>query len=93
MSATAHILRPYLLRRWKAMAAAAGSMLLVCAAELARPLPLALVVNRLLEKQAPFDLTASDVRLLVLVAALVLVIALVDGLGSYVAEATLRRAG
>jgi ATP-binding cassette, subfamily B, bacterial len=93
MTRSSRVLRPYLLRRWRALAAAGGSMLVVTAAELARPLPLALVVDRLLDKPAPFELTAADTRLLVIVAGLVLLIAIADAFGNYVAETTLRRAG
>ena len=42
------------------------------AADLAKPWPLALVVDRLLDRQAPFELDGADVRLLVAMAALVL---------------------
>ena len=47
-----NVLRPYVLRHWPALAGAGGATLVLSAAELAKPWPLALVVDHLLERQA-----------------------------------------
>jgi ATP-binding cassette, subfamily B, bacterial len=71
-----------------------AATVLIALAELARPFPLALVVDRLLAGfDGPFELQPSDVRLLVAIALLVLAIALVDSLAAYVADLLLKRAG
>ena len=80
MSPAARALRPYVARQWRALAGAGGATVALTAADLAKPWPLALVVDRLLDgRTAPFDARrARDVRLLAVVAALVLAIALVE---------------
>ena len=40
-----NVLRPYILRHWAALAGAGGATLLLSAAELAKPWPLAIVVD------------------------------------------------
>ena len=56
----ARAIRPYVVRQWKALAGAGGATVVLTAADLAKPWPLALVVNALLDKQAPFSLTSGD---------------------------------
>ena len=48
MSPAARALRPYVLRQWKALAGAGGATVVLTAADLAKPWPLALVVDQLL---------------------------------------------
>lgn len=67
-----------------------GGALLVTAAELARPFPLKIVVDRLLAGSGPISVEA---RLVVGVALFVVVIAVVGGAGTYLSEANMRRAG
>lgn len=94
VNSTGRLLRPFVTRQWRYLAAAIVSTVVVAAAELARPLPLALVIDRLLDgRRAPFDLSSDDVRLLTIVAALVLGVALADALAQYVADVRLKRAG
>ncbi|HEX5620665.1 MAG TPA: ABC transporter transmembrane domain-containing protein [Solirubrobacteraceae bacterium] len=93
MSPAARILRPYITRQWKALAGAGGSTVLLTLADLAKPWPLALVVDHLLSRQAPFDLTASDWRLLILVAAIVLAIAVAEAVSQYLCDLWLQSAG
>jgi ATP-binding cassette, subfamily B, bacterial len=94
VSTTLRTLRPYLAPEWRALALAMLSTLAVVAAWLARPLPLALVVDRLLDqREIPFDLDASDWRFVGLVAGLVLAIALVGALGAHLADDRLVKAG
>ena len=88
------MLRPYVSRRWRALAGAGGATVVLTVAELAKPWPLALVVDRLLaHRTAPFELDGADVRLLVLVAALMLAIALAEALAQYASDLWLQRAG
>ncbi|MGH2845575.1 MAG: ABC transporter transmembrane domain-containing protein, partial [Thermoleophilaceae bacterium] len=94
MNDSTRLVRTYLGRQWASMALATASTLATVIAQLARPFPLALVVDHLLERSAaPFTLDAADLRLLGLLAGLVLLIALADAAGTYVAELLLKRAG
>jgi ATP-binding cassette, subfamily B, bacterial len=90
------ILAPYLRKEWRALGIATVATILVTAAQLATPVPLALVVNRLFEKRGGpggFDLTTADLLLLVGVAALVIGISLVNALAAYLTDISLARAG
>jgi ATP-binding cassette subfamily B protein len=94
MSPAARVLRPYVVRQWKALAGAGGATVVMTAAELAKPWPLALVVDHLLNgRAAPFDLTASDWRLLAGMAALVVLIALAEAGAQYFSDLWLQTAG
>jgi ATP-binding cassette, subfamily B, bacterial len=88
------ILRRYFARRWKALAGAVASTLVLTAAELAKPWPLAIVVGSLLDdRTAPFALDAADWRLLALVAALAIGIAVVEAAARYASDLWLQTAG
>lgn len=89
------ILRPYLVTEWRALAVAAVSTVAVVAAYLARPFPLAIAVDQIIgaHGDAAFELTTSDWRLLFLLAGGVLLIALVQALGSHLADDRLENAG
>ena len=88
------MLRPHILRRWKALAGAAAATVALTAADLAKPWPLALLVDRLLaHRDAPFTLDAHDVRLLVAVAAVTIAIALVEAGAQYASDLWLQAAG
>jgi ATP-binding cassette, subfamily B, bacterial len=92
----AGLLAPYVRREWRALATVAATTAIAAAAELARPLPLAIVVNVLIVRAAEpagFDLQPADLWLLALVAGLVLAIAVVEGLATYVSDIRLKRAG
>jgi ATP-binding cassette, subfamily B, bacterial len=87
-------LRPYVLPEWRALGGAMVATVAVVAVWLARPLPLALVVNRLLtEDEIPFDLTAEDWRLVALVAGIVIAIGIVGAVGEHIADDLLTKAG
>jgi ABC-type multidrug transport system fused ATPase/permease subunit len=91
---TLRTLGPYLAPEWRGLALALFSTLAVAVAWIAAPLPIALVVDRLLdEPEIPFELDAGDWRFVGLVGGLVLTIALVAGLGARLAERRLARAG
>ena len=90
----ARAIRPYLVPEWRALTVAAVATTAVVAAWLARPLPLALVVDHLIgRREGPFELTSDDWRLLGLVAGLVLLIGLVNALGGHLADDRLSKAG
>jgi ABC-type multidrug transport system fused ATPase/permease subunit len=94
MTPAGRMLRPHVVRRWRALAGAAGATVALTAADLAKPWPLALVVDRLLaHRPAPFTLDAGDVRLLAVVAAVVLAIALVEAVAQYATDLWLQAAG
>ena len=60
MSPAARMLRPYVLRRWRALAGAAGATVVLTAAELAKPWPLALRRRPpARQRNAPFTLDAA----------------------------------
>jgi ATP-binding cassette subfamily B protein len=81
-------------RHWGALAGAAGSTVALTAAELAAPWPLKIAIDRLISgRGATFDLSASEVTLLVGLGALVLAIALVDALATFSSNFWLNRAG
>ena len=86
-------LKPYVKPEWRALLVAAIAAIAVVAAWLARPLPLALVVDRLLEKrEIPFELTPDDWRLIALIAGMVVAIAVVNAIGGHLADDRLTRA-
>jgi ATP-binding cassette subfamily B protein len=87
------VLRPYLVRRWRALAGAGGATAALTAADLAKPWPLAIVVDRLLARTAPFDLSASDWRLLAAMGLLVLGIAVAEAGARYLSDLWLQSAG
>jgi ATP-binding cassette, subfamily B, bacterial len=88
------MLRPYLAAERSALAVAAISTVAVVAAYLARPFPLALAVDQVIAGRGSggFELSASDWRLLLALAGGVLVIALVNALGSNLADDRLENA-
>jgi ATP-binding cassette subfamily B protein len=94
VTGASRVLRPFVAGQWPALAAAAAATGFITLAELARPFPLALVVDRLFAGfDGPFELQPSDMRLLGAIALLVLAIALVDSLATYVSELLLKQAG
>jgi ATP-binding cassette, subfamily B, bacterial len=93
VSPAARTLRPYITRQWKALAGAGGGTVVLTLADLAKPWPLALVVDHLLNRHAPFDLTSSDWRLLILVAGIVLAIAVAEAVSQYFCDLWLQSAG
>jgi ATP-binding cassette subfamily B protein len=90
------VLRPHIRGQKSALGVAGLSTIFLAAAELARPFPLKLIIDRLLaENGAPrtFDLDGGDLLLLAGIAELVLAIAVVEAVASYQMELRLRRAG
>jgi ATP-binding cassette subfamily B protein len=95
VSSSLRLLHPFLARQWRALVVAGVSTAVVAVADVARPFPLALVIDHLFanDRQRPFHLTSSDLVLLLAVAALVLGIALADAIASYQMDVRLGRAG
>jgi ATP-binding cassette subfamily B protein len=86
--------RPFVTRQWRALAGAGGSSVVIAAADLAKPWPLALVIDELLgDRTGPFSLDGGDVRLLAAIAALVVAIAAADAVAQYCADLWLQSAG
>jgi ATP-binding cassette, subfamily B, bacterial len=88
------MLRPYLAAEWRALALAAVSTVAVVAAYLARPFPLAIAVDQIIgdHGDGPFELSAGDWKLLLVLAGGVLLIALVYAVGSHLADDRLENA-
>jgi ABC-type multidrug transport system fused ATPase/permease subunit len=87
-------LRPYFTREWRALSGASGMTVLLTAADLAKPWPIKIVIDELFGgRTGSFTLTASDWRLLVAVALLVLAIALVEAFAEYFSDLWLQSAG
>jgi ATP-binding cassette, subfamily B, bacterial len=96
VSGGGQLLAPYVRREWRSLATVAATTAVAAAAELARPLPLAIVVNVLIARAgvpSGFELQSGDLWLLAGVAGLVLATAVVEGLAAYIAEIKLKRAG
>jgi ATP-binding cassette, subfamily B, bacterial len=90
------VLRPHVRGQRSALGVAGLSTIFLAAAELAKPFPLKLIIDRLLaENGAPrsFTLDRGDLLLLAGIAQLVLAIALVEAIASYQVDLRLRRAG
>ena len=92
MTDSSRMLRACAADEWRALAVAAVSTLAVVVSYLARPLPLALAVDQLLDRGVPFELTTADWRLLLALAGLVLAIVLLNTIGSHVADDRLENA-
>ncbi len=95
-SSTSRLLRPYLRREWPALGGAGLGSIAIAVAELARPFPLKLIVDRVVEEhdgQGPFELEPSDIRLALFVGLLAVVVAAVDAVADYVVDIRLERAG
>jgi ATP-binding cassette, subfamily B, bacterial len=96
VSPSGRLLAGYFRKEWRALGIAMFSTVLVTLAALAGPVPLALVVDRLVEKSSGasggFELTDSDLWLLAAVAGMVLGIALIEGIVTYVSDVSLMRA-
>jgi ATP-binding cassette subfamily B protein len=97
MSGSNGVLGRYFRKEWRALGIALLASILLALAELAMPVPLALVVDGLLEQKGGasggFELTSSDLWLLALAAALLLGISLVEGAVAYLSDVKLTRAG
>jgi ATP-binding cassette subfamily B protein len=93
MTPAARALQPYIRRQWKALAGAGAATGVLTAADLAKPWPLAIVVDQLLVRDAPFALDGGDWRMLAGVALLVLLIALSEAAALYFSNLWLQTAG
>jgi ABC-type multidrug transport system fused ATPase/permease subunit len=81
-------------RHWPALGGAGVSTVLITLAELAQPWPLAYLIDQVFTGASiPFDFSGEEVRVLVVVAAAVIGIALLDALAAYTGELWLKRAG
>src|SRR4051795_5315093 len=88
------VIRSVVRRHWPALAGAAASTVLMTLADLAQPWPLKFLIDSVITGHSiPFTFTASEVRTLVLIAAAVIGIALLDALATYTGDLWLKRAG
>src|SRR3954468_3559618 len=88
------VIRSVVRRHWPALGTAAASTVLLTLADLAQPWPLKFLIDNVITGHSiPFTFTASDVRALLLIAATVVGIALLDALATYTGDLWLKRAG
>src|SRR4051794_20830518 len=81
-------------RHWAALGGAAASTVLMTLADLAQPWPLKFLIDNVVSGHSiPFTFTAHEVRMLALIAAAVIGIALLDALASYTGDLWLKRSG
>ncbi|MDA0167460.1 ABC transporter ATP-binding protein/permease [Solirubrobacter taibaiensis] len=91
MSTGAQVLRPYVLRQWRALAGAAGGTAVLALAELAKPWPIALIVDHVIgDHQAPFT---PDMGVLLAIGGLILAIAVAETTSTYFVGLWLQSAG
>jgi ABC-type multidrug transport system fused ATPase/permease subunit len=91
---TGRAIRPFLAGHWRALAGASVASLFVVLADLAKPWPIKLVIDELLSGRGrQFSLDPTDVRVLVGIALLVVAIAAVDAVSTYLSDLWLQRAG
>lgn len=93
MTAARRVLWPYIKRHGGALAGAGASTIVLTAATLASPWPLKLVIDRLVARERPFDLTEDDVVLLAGVVVLIFLIAGLSALAQYCSDVWLNRSG
>jgi ABC-type multidrug transport system fused ATPase/permease subunit len=87
-------MRPFLAGHWRALAGASVASLFVVLADLAKPWPIKLVIDEILSGRGKeFTLDAGDVRVLAGIAVLVIAIAAVDAISTYLSDLWLQRAG
>ena len=91
---TMRLLGSHARRHWGALAGAAASTVALTLAQLAAPWPLKIAIDELVTgRGTSFELTGSDVSLLLGLAAMVLGIAVVDALATYFSDFWLNRSG
>src|SRR4051794_11682180 len=91
MSPGLKVLKPYILRQWRALAGAAAGTGVLALAELAKPWPIALIVDHIIgDQQAPF---AVDTGLLLAIAGLILFIAVAESGAQYFTDLWLQSSG
>jgi ATP-binding cassette subfamily B protein/subfamily B ATP-binding cassette protein MsbA len=84
-------LRPYVLKQWRALLGASLGTVVLALAELAKPWPIALIVDHLIGgHRAPFDV---DIRLLAVIGALILAIAVAESAATYFSGLWMQSAG
>lgn len=91
MSSGAQVLRPYVLRQWRALAGASAGTAVLALAELAKPWPIALIVDHVIaDREAPFT---PDLTLLLGIGAMILAIAVAESASTYFTGLWLQSAG
>jgi ATP-binding cassette, subfamily B, bacterial len=95
MKGSLRLLTPHLGARWSILGTAALSTIFLVAADLARPFPLKLVIDHLVQRSTASGAptAGADFTVVAAAAALVLAVALVDALATYQMELRLREAG
>src|SRR3954470_8071620 len=85
------VIRSVVRRHWPALGGAAASTVLMTLADLAQPWPLKFLIDNVITGHSiPFTFTGSEVRMLVIIAAVVVGIALLDALATYPGDLCLK---
>ncbi|HEY6890604.1 MAG TPA: ABC transporter ATP-binding protein [Solirubrobacter sp.] len=86
-----NVLRPYIVKQWRALLGASLGTVVLAAAELAKPWPIALIVDHVIgDRHAPFDV---DTGFLLAIGALILAIAVAESAATYFSNLWLQSAG
>ena len=86
-----NVLRPYIVKQWRALLGASVGTAVIALAELAKPWPIALIVDHVIgDRQAPFDV---DTGFLVAIGALILAIAVAESAATYFCNLWIQSAG
>jgi ABC-type multidrug transport system fused ATPase/permease subunit len=94
VATTRRVLGPFLKPEWPALAGAGASTIVLTVVELAKPWPIALVIDKIVRgRHGRFHLGSGDLRILGLVLALVIAIALAEAIADYFADLWLYSAG
>src|SRR4051812_7882215 len=88
------VIRGVVRRHWAALGGAAAATVLMTLADLAQPWPLKFLIDNVVTGHSiPFTFTAHEVRVLAIIAASVVGIALLDALATYTGDLWLKRSG
>jgi ATP-binding cassette subfamily B protein len=86
-----NVLRPYIVKQWRALLGASIGTVVIALAELAKPWPIALIVDHLIgDRHAPFDV---DTGFLLAIGGLILAIAVAESAATYFSNLWLQSAG
>jgi ABC-type multidrug transport system fused ATPase/permease subunit len=84
-------LRPYVLKQWRALLGASFGTVVLALAELAKPWPIALIVDHIIgDRNAPFEV---DMGFLLAIGALILAIAVAESAATYFSGLWMQSAG
>jgi len=91
MSDGVRVLRPYILQQWRALVGASAGTVVLALAELAKPWPIALIVDHIFRnREAPFSV---DMTLVLAIGGLILATAVAESAAQYFTDLWLQSSG